>query len=435
MPGKDVSRAWYFVALLMLANLSGFIDRLILALLAPAIRRDLGLSLTETGILIGLPFSVFYAVAGLPIARVADRSSRRNIIAIGVALWSVMTAVCALAGNFWRLLLARVGVGVGEASLQAPATSLIADLFPRERLSTAMSVYAMGVFLGSGLAYFIGGWVVGLVSEQTLWTLPMLGAIRPWQTAFLIVGLPGLLIAMLMFTVKEPERKMTDKTALPLSAVFRYMRDNARAFGFVIAAYTFSSTVNYGIAIWLATFLTEIHGWPVSRAGMVQGILTMTIGTIGVLAGGRLADSLARRGYTDAPLRVAMIGAAGMLVSATAYAMVDSIEAVIAWLAVVNLFAAFPWGAAGTAVAESVPASMRAQGAAVFYFVLNLVPFALGPWAVGAVTDYVFGRDDALGYALAAVNIVGMTLAIILFAMGLRSYRETVARRDSWRPS
>jgi len=428
---RKSANAWYVVGLLMLANLSGNIDRFILALLVPPIRRDLGLSLTETGLLIGLPFAVFYSLLGLPIARLADRSNRRNIIAAGIALWSVMTAVCGLAGTFWRLLLARMGVGIGEATLQAPATSLIADLFPRERLSSAMSVYSMGVFLGAGLAYFIGGWIVGLVSAQEVWSLPLIGSIRPWQTVFLIVGLPGLLLALLMFTVKEPERRSEQLAGVPISAVFGHMRKNARAFGCLIAAYTLSSTVNLGIALWLAFFLTETHGWSASRAGMVQGVLTMTVGTIGVLAGGRVSDALIRRGRSDAPLRVGIIGAAGMLVSATAYPLVSSVSAVVAWLVVVNFFAAFPWGAASAAAAEIVPPVMRAQGVAFFYLILNLVPFALGPWAVGAITDYGFRDESALRYSLAILNVVGMSGAIAFFVLGLAAYRRTVERRDT----
>lgn len=426
---NERTHAWYVVGLLMLANLSGFIDRLILALLVGPIQRDLHLSDSQIGLLIGPPFAVFYSVLGLPIARLADRSSRRNIIAAGVAMWSVMTAVCGLAGSFWRLLAARVGVGVGEATLQAPATSLIADLFPRERLGTAMSVYGMGTFLGAGLAYFIGGWIVGLVSAQDVWTFPVIGSIRPWQTVFFIVGLPGLLIALLMLTVREPARRLEQAARVPLAALFVYMRGNARTFGCLIGGFALSATVNYGIAIWLATFLERTHAWPVSRAGMVQGILTMTVGTIGVLTGGRITDAMLKRGHTDAPLRAGIIGALGMLVSATMYPLTSSASTAVAWLIVVNFFAAFPWGAAAAAAADTVPQIMRAQGAALFFLALNLVSFALGPWAVGVITDTIFGDPAALRYSLAILNVVGMSGAIVLFVIGMPAYRRTISSR------
>ena len=423
--------AWYVVGVLLLANVSGFVDRQILALLVVPIQRDLGLSDTRMSYLIGLPFAIFYTVMAVPIARVADAWSRRGVIAIGVTLWSIMTALCGLAGTYTRLLLARIGVGVGEASLAAPAASIIADYFPKERLGTAMSVYSMGVFLGSGLAYFLGGWIVGLVSAQEIWTLPIIGSIRPWQTVFLMVGLPGLLVAALALTIREPERRTTAARAVPLSQLFAYVRANLRTFSCVSFGYAMSATVNYGIAFWLATFLQRSHGWPASRAGMIQGVLTMTLGTLGVLAGGRLADALVRANRVDGALRVGIIGAVGMLVFASAYPLVPTAAMVIAMLVLVNIFAALPWGAASAAAAQIIPPQMRAQGVALFFFVMNLVSFALGPWAVAAITDFVFGDKNAVRYSLVIVNVVGMLGAIALLAAALPAYRRTLQRLDS----
>jgi MFS family permease len=418
--------AWYVVAVLTLANVSSNVDRQVLALLVMPIRRDLGLSLTQMSYLIGLPFAVFFSVMGLPLARLADRTSRRNVIAGGIGAWSIMTALCGLAGTFRRLLLTRIGVGVGEASLQAPATSLLADYFPPARLSSAMSVYSLGIFLGSGLGYFIGGWVVGLVGSTEMWTWPIVGALRPWQTVFFMVGLPGLAIAALMLTVREPVRR--ERAAVtPLAELVAWVRRHPRAFACHHLGFALSASVNYALVAWLATFLIQTYGWTAARAGQVQGILTMTIGVVGVLSGGRLADALFARGHTDAPLRVGIIGAVGMLVSATVYPLAPTATAAVAWLGIVNFFAALPWGAASAAAAELVPARMRAQGVAVFLFVLSLVSALLGPWSVAVVTDSIFHADAALRYSLAIVNVVGMTLAITLLALGLRAYRQTIA--------
>jgi MFS family permease len=425
--------SWYVVAVLLLASISSNIDRQILSLLVIPIRRDLGLTLTQYGSLVGLPFAVFFSVMGLPIARAADRGNRRNIITAGIALWSLATATCALAGTFWRLLLARIGVGVGEAALQPPAASLLADYFPRERLGGAMGVYSMGIFVGSGLAYFIGGWVVGLVSAQESWTWPLLGSIRPWQTVFVIVGAPGLAVAVLIaLTVREPQRRGTATVGVPIAALTTYVMRNARTFATLCFGFALSATVNYGIAAWLALFLVQKHGWPVSRAGMVQGSLTMTIGALGVVLGGRLADRLTRAGKTDGALRVGIIGALGMLVSATAYPFAGSAGVAVAWLVLVNFFAAFPWGAASAAAVEIVPQPMRAQSAALFLFVLNLLSYAVGPVAVAAITDHVFHNDAALPYSLAIVNVIGMSGAIALLTFGMPAYRRTLATREHW---
>jgi MFS family permease len=417
---------WYVVGVLTLANISGWIDRLILNLMIPAIRADLGVSMTEMGYLIGLPFAIFFTIMGIPIARMADSGNRRNIIAAGIALWSIMTALCGKAGTFPRLLLARIGVGVGEAALQGPGTSLIADYFPRERLASAMGVYAMGSFIGAGLAYAVSGWVIGLVSQSDTWVVPLFGTLRPWQMVFVAVGLPGLLIALLVLTVREPERHEDRRIAVPIKTVVAYIKTNFRAYACLTFGFALSLMVNLSISTWLATFLIKTHGWSASRAGIVMGVLTMTVGTFGAVTGGRATDVLARRGYSDAPLRIGIIASIGMLVSATAYPFAASAAAAIVWLVIVNFFAAFPWGAASAAVAEIVPAPMRAQGVAVYAFAITLIAQALGPVSAAAVTEYVFRDETKLPLSLAIVNVVGMSGAIALFVIGMPAYRRTI---------
>ena len=432
--------AWYVVAILTLANVSGFVDRQILSLLVPAIERDLGISDTQMSYLIGLSFSLFYTVMALPIARWADRGDRRGIMAVGVALWSVMTMACGAAGTYTRLLLARIGVGVGEASLQAPSLSLLADYFPREQLGSAMSVYQLGVFLGSGLAYFLGGTIVGVATAQGAesWVLPLFGEIRPWQAVFVFVGAPGLVIALLMWlTVREPRRgsPAPANAQVPVREVLRYVGSNRRTFVALSVGFALSALVNYGIAAWLATFLVRTYGWTPARAGVVQGTLTMTIGVAATVIGGWLADRQAARGIVDAPLRIGMIGAAGMLVSATLYPLMPTAALSVVWLAVVNFFAALPWGPASAAAAEIFPARMRAQGAALYFLVLSLVSSAFGPTAVALVTDHVFGYQEAVRWSLAIVNVVGMTGTLLLLGWGRAAFRETVARSAQGMPA
>jgi MFS family permease len=420
--------SWYVVGVLTLTNVVGFVDRQILSLLVPAIERDLRISDTQMSYLIGLSFSVFYTLVGFPVARWADRASRRNIMALGIALWSVMTMLSGVAKTYPTLLMTRIGVGVGEATNNAPGISLIADYFPRERLGTAMSVYSLGIFLGSGLAYLVGGQIVGLVQQEGMLVWPVVGAIRPWQSVFFIVGAPGLAVALIMLTVREPRRDREAQAAVPLRAFLAYVRENRRTFFSHGVGFGLSGTVNFGIAAWLATFLIRTYGFTPARAGTVQGVLTMTVGVAGVIIGGRVADWFARRGHADAAMRVGIIGAAGMLVSATAYPLMPSAGLTIAWLAVVNFFAAFPWGAASAAAAEIVPASMRAQGVAVYFFVLSLVSATLGPTAVALITDHVFRDPAALRYSLVVVNVAGMASAIALLAWGRPAFRETIRR-------
>lgn len=422
--------AWYVVGVLMLANVSFWVDRQILSLLVVPIQRDLGITKTQMSYLSAIPFAVFSTLLAVPIARIADRGNRRNVITVGVALWSIMTSVCGLAGTYARLLVARVGVGVGEASLQPSAVSMLAGIFPRERLGTAMGVYSTAVFLGSGMAYILGGWIVGLVSAQEQWLLPVIGAVRPWQTVFMVVGLPGLIIALLTLTIREPPRGDSAKDTVSIRELLGYVRSHLRTFLCLGIGFGLSATVNLGIAFWLATFLIEKHGWPASRAGIVQGSLTITFGMLGVVVGGWVADRYVRAGRADGPLRVGIIGALGMLVSATAYPLTDSAAMAVFWLVIVNFFAAFPWGAASTAAAEAVPARMRSQGTSLYFLVVNLLSIGLGPIAVAVVAERVFGTSSATANALALVNIAGMSGAIALLAFGMPAYRRTLATRE-----
>jgi MFS family permease len=318
---------------------------------------------------------------------------------------------------------------VGEATLSAPSVSVIADYFPRERVSLAMSVWSLGTFLGSGLAYFIGGWVVGMVTAAGGARLPMVGVLRPWQLVFVLVGAPGIVVAALMLTVRDPRSRVVTARAakVPAVALFPYVRDNVRTFVTLGVGFALSAAVNFGIAAWLATFLVRTYGWTPARAGIVQGVLTMTVGVAGTIAGGRTADVLVRRGYPDAPLRVGIIGAVGMLVSASLYPLMPTAALAVVWLAVVNLFAAFPWGPASAAAAAIVPQSIRTQGAALYFFVLSLLSGTLGPTAVAVLTDHVFHDPLAVRYSLVIVNVIGMSLTIGLLLAGMPAFRQTAS--------
>lgn len=424
------AQAWYTVAVLTLANVSGFVDRQILALLVTPIQRDLRVTDTELGVLAGLGFAVFYSLLGVPIGRWVDGGGHRpRIVALGAAVWSLLTACTAGARSYAQLFLLRIGVGVGEATLSPAAVSMIADGFPSERRGLAMSTYMVGTFAGSGIGYALGAFVVGRLDTPGMTTIPLLGSIHPWQVVFLLVGLPGLLVALLALTMREPR---AEQAAVPatdaasLAAVWRHVRANGRTMAALGLGYACSAAVNYGIAFWLATFLMRTHGWTVAQAGTLQGVLTFTVGPVGVLLGGRLSDAWTRRGRLDAPLQVGMLAALGMLVCAGSYPVVPSATVAAALLVPVNLFAAMPWGAANAAVAEAMPATLRGQGSALYQLVQNLLSGAIGPAAVALLTDRVFGDPGAVRWSLALVAVVGMTVTLLLLGWGRTAFQRTV---------
>ncbi|HSA57300.1 MAG TPA: MFS transporter [Gemmatimonadaceae bacterium] len=433
--GASTLYAWYVVGILMLANVSSFVDRQIMALLVVPIQRDLNITDTQMGLLLGPAFALTYSLMGFPVGRMADVRSRRAIIGWGIATWSLMCALCGVARSWTQLFFARVGVGVGEAALSPPAYSLIADYFPPRRLSSAMSVFGTGIFIGAGLAYLIGGTVIEAVSGLAPWHLPIVGEVRSWQRVFIVVGIPGLAIAALMLTIREPARTQSlgaGGRAYPIPKVLAWFREHARAYAAHGLGFAAFSLVNYGTAFWFPAYFERVHGWSSGKIGLYMGGATIVFGTLGVLAGGRAADWWKRRGRVDANLRVAMIAALVSIVAAFPLYLSASERMVLVGLVITNVAAAFPWGAGAAAVQEMTPGPMRGQASALFLFLINVIGLAVGPTAVAMLTDNAF-RDQALvGLSLLVVTLAGRAVSIALFGWGLRPYRRTVAATAAW---
>ncbi len=302
--GPGLAYAWYVVAVLVLAQAFSFLDRMIMGLLVGPIRASFQISDTQYSLLAGLAFSLFYAIMGLPLARIADSKSRRNLIAAGVAVWSAMTALCGLARGFWSLFLARTGVGVGEATLAPGAYSMITDYFPKRILARALSVYMIGVTLGSGVAYMLGGAVVAYLENIEHVVLPLLGPMQGWQLTFFIVGVPGILVSILLLaTVREPRRLgvgVDGADSIPLPEVVQYLWRRRAAFAGHIFGISIFIMVVYALNLWGPTYFIRTFGYSPAEAGWVFGIVMIAAGTAGLLLAGTLSDAWMQRGTKDA---------------------------------------------------------------------------------------------------------------------------------------
>ena len=425
-------RAWCTVGILLVAYVLSFVDRQILNLLVGPIRADLGINDTQMSLLMGLSFAIFYTIAGIPLGRIADSKSRRGLIAWGVAFWSLMTAACGLAQQYWHFILCRIGVGAGEAALSPAAYSLIADSFPADRRATAISVYAMGIYLGAGMAFLLGGIVVTWANAQGPMTLPVLGIVRPWQLIFLVLGAAGLMFCLVLLAIKEPTRKGVGAgVAVPLKEVGAYLLTIRKAvlchnFGF--ACLSFAS---YGASAWIPTFFIRTHGLTAGEVGIYYGSLVMVAGSTGIVFGGRLADYLARRGYRDANMRVGLLAAALTLLCNVVF-LVDNMPLLWA-IMFFNVFTvAMPFGVAPAAIQEIMPNAMRGQASAIYLFTITLIGLGIGPTAVAMFTDYVFADDMAIRYSIFIVASVITVGSIILLWMGLKPYRDARDTLESW---
>ncbi len=420
---------YFVVAVLMIAYMVSFIDRTIMALLIDPIRKDLGLSDTQISLLVGFAFALFYTVLGIPFGRWVDVRERRWLIVSGIAVWSLMTAACGLARNFWEMFLARMGVGVGEATLSPASYSLIADYFPKERLGLAMSIYASGITVGGGLALMVGGFVAQWAAGVGAVHLPVIGEVRGWQVAFMVVGLPGLLVALLAMFIREPARRSEGASpagaggAPSLGETASYILRHGGAFAGVFLGYGLVAVMSYAVVVWVPTFYMRVHAMAPSDVGLIYGLMFMVCGTAGMLIGGAVSDRLAARGLLDAPARV-FLGAAILHAPLVIGAMLvpDRVLSLVLMGAALFVLTA-TGGLQGATVQVMTPNRMRGQTAALYLLSANLIGLGIGPTLTAVLSDTVFGGPMGIGQAIAATAAITLPLGAVLIALALGPMR------------
>jgi len=418
--------AWYVVGLLTLANISSFLDRQILALLVVPIKRDLHLSDTKVSLLMGLSFALFYTVFGIIISRLADSSNRRNIIIAGITIWSLLTALCSGVKNYSQFFLARMGVGIGEATLSPSAYSIISDYFPKRKLGMALSVFSMGIFLGSGIALAIGSGIISSLPTEGKITVPLFGEIYHWQKLFLLIGLPGIAISLLMLTIKEPVRKGilhiegVPQQKLSLREALKIVFTYRKTFLSICIGTAFTAIVTYACTAWVPTYFSRTFNWPVPKAGLVFGLVLLSGSICGVLWGGWYADHLENKGIQNGRMRVNIISAVCLLLSCF-IPLIDNPVLVVTLFFIPAFFIASPMGASTSAIQQLMPNQVRALASSIFLFLINLIGLGGGPFLVGFFTDTVFNDEKAIRYSLAATIAIGGMGAILFYFIAAKS--------------
>ncbi|MEH6582551.1 MAG: MFS transporter [Halioglobus sp.] len=417
VPSSKVAR--YALIMLTIAYALNFVDRQILVILQEPIKIEMGLSDVQLGLLSGFSFALVYITAGIPIAYWADRGNRRNIIAIAVTVWSGMTALSGLAGNYTQLLLARIGVGIGEAGGSPPAHAMISDYYPPEKRATALSIYSMGVHLGVLLGFLIGGFVSQAFG---------------WRVAFMAVGIPGVLFAIVFYlTVKEPLRGRWESAAeasyKPSLKETLTLLKQYRSFWYIAAGTGLSAFVGYGNGNFAPSFLMRSHGLSVAEVGVVLAIFGGGGGMVGTFLGGYLADKYGRndkRWYVWIP---AIAGCIGVPLGFP-YLLMDNTYAVLGLMFFVTMAINTYMGPCLAISHALVPPAMRALASAILFFVLNLIGLGLGPLTAGLLSDYLTGiyGTDGLRYAMLIVGMVGL-LGIVMFILAGKHLRADLAHK------
>ena len=426
-PPLSTARSWWAMVIFMVALMFNYLDRQLLTLLITPIKADLGISDTVVSLLVGFAFVLFYVLAGIPVARLVDRGPRKWIIGFGITFWSLMTAACGLAQNVWQLTIARMCVGIGE-SCNAPATySMTSDMFPRDKLAQPISVIGIGQVAGQGMALLVGGWLIVELTAIGPQTWPVLGTLKPWQMTFIIIGLPGVLWAMLLLaTVPEPPRREKAGAATPsFMDTVRFLWSFRDTYGPMFLANGIKAMLSFGVTVWSPVFFERKFGMAPGEPGPMLGMIALVVAPIGLLLGGYLANRMAAAGYKDANMRMVWLVTIPLIPVAILYPLVPA-EWMAFTLIGVSLFLGSMGAAPANAAIQAVtPGRMRGTTTAIYIALYNVLGYGLGPLVVGLLNDNVFG-ESGVGFSMALLGAVAGSIGLLFAWMSLKPYSRLI---------
>lgn len=416
-PARTRAHEWYVVAIFTFGYVLSYVDRQILSLMVSPIQTSLGIGDTQIGLLQGGVFSIFYVIAGVPLARLIDRGHRVNIMSACIALWSCLTAACGLAGSFFQLLLARIGVAVGEAGLPPAVLSMIADKFDRSRVPLVTSIFMMGPPLGNGLALILGAAVYERLAPWDGATLPLIGPVERWQLLFIALGLPGLAYALLIkLTLREPARTGTGSDdAMPAFREVLAVALGNRGFHLIYCLAVASMfMLLYALSSWTPALLSRRHGMSIAELGTSYGLVVVVAGVSGALLAGWLSTRTKDASALHGCLRISLIAASALIVPATCAPLMPSATLSMLFIGLTLLLCSCVISMGPVPIQLTAPNRMRGQLVALLSIVVGLAGAGVGPVGVGLLTDYVFNSPAALPQALAIVGFYASTSCALL---------------------
>ena len=414
---------WYVVVLLLAIFILSYFDRYILSLLIEPLKKSIDLTDFQVGLLLGPAFSLFHVIVGIPLGWYADRANRKYLLIAGILIWCAMTTGNGFVTTFLALFLLRLGLGLGEAVVTPASISIISDYFNRTERRRAISIYMAGPYLGAGLAFLAGGFIVSHLESLGHVNWPLIGERAPWQAAFIFVGSPGFLFALMMLTVREPERQERTGSAQGIGVAFKYILKRWRGFGALFVG----SSCNFAMiatTLWTVPLFQRVYGWNIAEVGAVTGLFYFTAGPLGT-ALAVWAQKRFEAKYEDASMRLLLLGLLIVIPTSALYPIMPTAE-----LAMVLMFITFIGKSVATAGGPSsmmqiTPGEIRSQSMAIFSTVIALVGPLLGLPLIGRAIDAT-GDPKSIGIVLSAyVLIIGIP-AIILLCLGLRHYRAAV---------
>lgn len=424
---------WVFLSVLAITHLFGVLDRVVISLLVEPIKADLGLTDTEISLLQGLAFTLGLVAMLIPMGILVDRFSRTRLLGAGVGLWSLMTGLCGMAGSFGSLFLARMGIAVGEACLHPTSYSLISDLFPKRRLGIALSIFQAGGTLGTGLSFVAGGIIIGAVSAQGAVHIPLLGVLQPWQLTFVLIAIPGFLVALIVSAMPHPERGKMHQIPMASdggswSALRAFYRRNFRVLACHHVAIGISAMVLLAAYSWIAPLYTRVYGWDAALIGVTSGTVVAIATPVGLLCGGLAGDYLMRYG-AYLRLLVSAVSVACGGICGVFYPLLSDPWTSMLLYGGMTLFVTLPVGVGNAALQHVVPNPIRGRVASIFYLTTTVVQ-VFGPTSVALTADLFFPFDTGIRYATAIVIPTMLFAASVLYLVAIPPYRRLVRQVD-----
>ena len=423
---------WYVAVVLLLGFTFSFIDRQVLNLLVVPIQADLGITDVQISALQGLAFVLTYVGICIPIGRLVDKFNRVFVMTGGVLVWSVATVACGLSRTYFEMFVSRLGVGAGESTIHPGAVSVLGDYFEPDKLARPLSVYLLGPYLGAGIAMIFGAQVLEWTAQMDDLTFPMVGYLAPWQITFITVGLPGIVVAALFLTIREPIRtgRLSEhKTILSWSQIVAYIRKNRRIYVAIILGNSCLIILLYGLQSWIPTALRRVYEWDLILAGRVYGLIALVAGSAGVLSGPFAVRFLENKGFSAAPLQLAMAGAFVATAFLALLPWQDDVNLALICIAVASFFVTFPLAGTTSLIVLVSPNEMRGVVTGLYVVVTSILGLILGPTLVAASTDLIFQDPSAVAKSLALVALVVGPIGIVSMRSGtgyLRALRPAM---------
>lgn len=426
---------WYTVGVLTLASTFSIIDRQILNVMIGPVQRDLGgISDFQISLIMGFAFTFMYSILSYPAGWIADRYNRKNLMAVGIFSWSLLTMLCGTVHQYWHLFLARMGVGVGEATLGPAANSALADYFTADRLPLAIGIMSAAPFIGQGLANIAGGPLIDYLESSPNFVIPVLGEVYSWQMVFLAVGAPGILVALMTWGLREPGRHgriNEGETGVPFSEVWRFVKTRVGFFAFVFTAYLCLATQGWSLFSWIVEYYVRNHEWTRSEIGVIYGSIAMIVGIMGSVTGGLWAGSLMAR-RPDATLRIVMYGTVVLLVTAPFLTVVSDPWVGVFLLIPITFCMAMPPGLIMATLQAISPNELRGQMVAFYLIAVNFLAYTFAPSLPAYLSDQVFQSRMALGQSISILAVINYSIAVVCLALCLKYYRAALEAARAW---